>query len=86
MRMWVLSLAWPSWLVIWCCRELWCRLAAIAPIQPLAWEQLPYAAGVALKSKKERERMVMFWGISWGFSLSFIVADSVPLETFCLSF
>ena len=30
---------------------LWCRLAAAAPIPPLAWE-LPYAAGVALKSKK----------------------------------
>ena len=27
---------------------LWHRLAATAPIQPLAWE-LPYAAGVALK-------------------------------------
>ena len=27
---------------------LWCRLAAVAPIQPLAWE-LPYAMGVALK-------------------------------------
>ena len=27
---------------------LWCRLAAAALIQPLAWE-LPYAAGVALK-------------------------------------
>ena len=31
--------------------ELWCRLAAAAPIQPLAWE-LPYTAGTALKSKK----------------------------------
>ena len=38
---------------------LWCRLAAAAPIQPLAWK-LPYAAwklplyaiGVALKSKQ----------------------------------
>ena len=29
---------------------LWCRLAAVAPIRPLAWE-LPHAAGVALKSK-----------------------------------
>ena len=29
-----------------CCHELWCRLAATAPIQPLAWELL-YAAGVA---------------------------------------
>ena len=34
---------------------LWCRLAAAAPIQPLAWK-LPYATGVALKSKKKRER------------------------------
>ena len=30
---------------------LWCRLAAAAPIQPLAWE-LPYAASAALKGKK----------------------------------
>ena len=29
---------------------LWCRLAAAALIQPQAWK-LPYAAGVALKSK-----------------------------------
>ena len=33
---------------------LWllCRLAAVAPIQPLAWEP-PYAAGAALKSRKK---------------------------------
>ena len=30
---------------------LWHRPAAVAPIQPLAWEP-PYASGVALKSKK----------------------------------
>ena len=36
----------PTWL--W----LWCRPAAAAPIQPLAWK-LPYAAGTALKSKKD---------------------------------
>ena len=30
---------------------LWCRLAAAAPIGPLAWEP-PYAEGMALKSKK----------------------------------
>ena len=30
---------------------LWRRLAAIAPTRPLAWEP-PFAAGVALKSKK----------------------------------
>ena len=31
---------------------LWCRPAAAAPIQPLAWK-LPYPLGVALKKKKE---------------------------------
>ena len=31
---------------------LWCRPAAAAPIQPLAWE-LPYASSVALKGKKQ---------------------------------
>ena len=37
---------------------LWTRPAAVAPIQPLAWE-LPYAAGVALKRpKKKREEQV----------------------------
>ena len=34
---------------------LWCRLAATAPIQPLAWEP-PYAEGVALKDKKTNEQ------------------------------
>ena len=34
---------------------LWGRPAAAAPIQPLAWE-LPYASGVALKRKKEKEK------------------------------
>ena len=33
---------------------LWCRLAATAPIRPLAWE-LPYAAGMALKSKLNKQ-------------------------------
>ena len=34
---------------------LWCRPAAIAPIQLLAWEP-PYATGPALKSKKKKGR------------------------------
>ena len=35
---------------------LWCRLAAIAPIRPLAWEP-PYAAGAALeKGKKTKSK------------------------------
>ena len=33
---------------------LWRRPAAIAPIQPLGW-QLSYAAGAALKSKKNKQ-------------------------------
>ena len=33
---------------------LWCRLAAMTPIGPLAWEP-PNAEGAALKRKKKRE-------------------------------
>ena len=43
----------PMWL--W----LWCGLAAVAPIGPLAWE-LPYAMGTALKS--ERKKKLFFQG------------------------
>ena len=35
---------------------LWCRPAAIAPIEPLAWEP-PYAAGVALKGQKTKKKI-----------------------------
>ena len=48
MRMWVQSLVLLSTSGIWRCRELWCRLVATAPIQPLAWEP-PYAVGAAQK-------------------------------------
>ena len=34
---------------------LWCRLEAIAPIWPLAWE-LPYATGTTLKSKAKKNQ------------------------------
>ena len=54
--MWVPSLASLNGLRIWCWCELWCRPAAAAPIQPLAWE-LPYAVGVALKSKKRKRKL-----------------------------
>ena len=37
--------------LLWLC----CRLAAIAPIRPLAWE-LPYASDAALKKQKERRK------------------------------
>jgi len=34
---------------------LWCRLAAIAPIGPLAWEP-PYATGMALEKAKDKKK------------------------------
>ena len=34
---------------------LWCRLAAVAPIRPLAWE-LPYATSTVLKIKGEKKK------------------------------
>ena len=37
---------------------LWCRPAAVGPIQPLAWE-LPHALGTALK-KKAKKNIKMF--------------------------
>ena len=54
MRLWAWSLASLSGLKIWRCHELWCRPVAVAPIGPLAWEP-PYAAGGALKKRKDRE-------------------------------
>ena len=33
---------------------LWCRLAAAAPIQPLAWE-LPYATRVTLRRERKKK-------------------------------
>ena len=68
MRLWVRSLTPLSGLRIWCCLELrsrlqtdpvllwlWHRLAPIAPIRFLA-QELPYAASVALKSKKQTNK------------------------------
>jgi len=65
---WVPSLASFIGLRIWCCGFsvghqcgsdlalvwLWHRLAAEAPIQPLAWE-LPCAEGAPLKSRKRKQ-------------------------------
>ena len=34
---------------------LWCRLTAAAPVQPLA-QELPFAAGVAVKRKKTKTK------------------------------
>ena len=35
---------------------LWCRLEAVALIQPLAWES-PNPAGAALKAKKKKKKV-----------------------------
>ena len=35
---------------------LWCRPAAVAQIQPVAWEP-PYATGVALKKNSQQWKM-----------------------------
>ena len=51
MRIQVRSLASLSGLRIRFCHELWCRLGAVTPVRPLAWE-LPCAAGAALKKRK----------------------------------
>ena len=73
-RMWVQSLASLSGLRILSCCKLWPRLqiwlrstvaltvaqaSAAAPVQPLPQELL-YAIGMAMKRKKERERLLMF--------------------------
>ena len=36
---------------------LWCRPAAVAPIGLLAWEP-PYATGVALKRRKDKNKKI----------------------------
>ena len=43
----------------WDLALLWCRLAAIAPIRPLAWEAA-YAVGVALKRPQKKKRRNAF--------------------------
>ena len=39
--------------------KLWCRLAAVAPIRPLAWEPT-YAVGVALEIKGKKNQTSVF--------------------------
>ena len=43
---------------------LWCKPAAVAPIQPLVWK-LPYAMGAALKIKKEKRNSLNNNEIWW---------------------
>ena len=60
----VQSLASLSGLRIWHCCELWLWPAAASPIQPLASE-LPYAAGVALKTKTKTKTKKSRVGAVW---------------------
>ena len=41
---------------------LWCRPAATAPIQPLAWE-LPYALGAAVNKAKKKKKKLSLVGV-----------------------
>ena len=41
---------------------LWCRPAATAPIQPLAWEP-PYTTGASLEGKKDQKEKVEKSGV-----------------------
>ena len=50
-RLQVQSLTSLGGLKTWQCRDLWCGLAEVAPIRPLAWEP-PYATSAALKTAK----------------------------------
>ena len=43
---------------------LWRRLAAVAPIRPLAWEP-PYAVGAVPKSQKKKKKYYPTQGGSW---------------------
>ena len=58
-------LSWDSTL-LW----LWCRLAAAAPIGPLAWE-LPYASSAAIKIKKreKKKEMLQFGKIPYSINM-----------------
>ena len=45
---------------------LWCRLAAVAPIRPLAWEP-PHAVGAVLRSKKSKKlKKNKYWSFHHG--------------------
>ena len=47
---------------------LWCRLAAVALIRPLAWEP-PYALGAVLKKKKKKKSGLCKEGPGAGLSI-----------------
>ena len=75
MRLWVWSLASLGGLRVQCCHDpihgldlvllwLWYRLAAVAPMWPLAWEP-PHASGAILKSKKKKKEKRQRTPLQW---------------------
>ena len=62
LRMQVQSLASLSRWKILSCRELWCRLAAEALIQPLAWEP-PYVQVCPYKKRQKKKKKVGYKAI-----------------------
>ena len=56
---------------------LWHRLAAAAPIQPLAWE-LPYATGVALKRQKKKKKNVSIY-ITESLCCTAVINTTLPM-------
>ena len=75
---------WGSGFHPWPCsmgRELWCRPAATASIQPLAWE-LPCVAGAALKTlpPPPKKSPVFLSGLNFSVTLSFPDVPVVPLN------
>ena len=62
---------------------LWHRLAALAPIPPLAWES-PYAVGAALKKQKEKEIQSFNLSLKLCFYSIFVYSfQSTNLNTCC---
>ena len=55
---------------------LWCRLAAAAPIRPLAWE-FPHATGTALKQKKNKKEKLALSSLGSGEHDRFLLALTV---------
>ena len=53
---------------------LWCRPAATAPIQPLAWEP-PYVVGAALEKAKRQQQQQSFC------SFRFVFQNKFPIKT-----
>ena len=65
--------------ILHCCACLWVKPAAVAPIQPLAWE-FPYAVGVALGEKRKEKRTGLLKPFS--FSQSYETSEHSFLHLF----